>query len=262
MADMMRAAGKVRPEFPAAAEIVLIESSPALREVQARTLSHLSVRWLPRLALVEAGPLFLVANEFFDALPIRQFVRSHGAWHERMVIADGDSLRLALAPGRAPVEIGDAAEGCVIERNPAAAALMGDIAARITRNGGLALVIDYGHADSGTGDTLQAVRAHRFTDVLAEPGEADLTAHVDFGALKHAAMSENAAIHGPVTQGAFLTTLGITARAERLRQATPDKTDEIDASLRRLTAPEEMGTLFKVMAVTAAGAPAPPGFSC
>jgi NADH dehydrogenase [ubiquinone] 1 alpha subcomplex assembly factor 7 len=267
MADMIRAAAKVRPEFVAAAEIVLIESSPALREVQARTLSHLPVRWLPGLELVEAGPLFLVANEFFDALPIRQFVRSEAGWHERMVVGNGDRLTFAIAPGTVPTEIlahgiAGAGEGSLVETSPAAVAFMRDIAARIARDGGLALIIDYGHAETATGDTLQALRANRYTDVLADPGEADLTAHVDFAALKLAAGAEGAASYGPVTQGSFLGALGIGARAERLKQAAPDQAGDVDAALKRLTAPEEMGTLFKALAVTAPGAPPLPGFPC
>jgi NADH dehydrogenase [ubiquinone] 1 alpha subcomplex assembly factor 7 len=267
MADMMRAAAGVAPGFAAAAEIVLVETSPALRDVQARTLSRLRVRWATSLPETDGAPLFLVANEFFDALPIRQFVRARSGWHERMVAADGDRLCFAATPEPVPQaliprDLGDAVQGSVFETNPAAESLMREIAARAAEGGGLALVIDYGHSKSATADTLQAVKAHAYCDVLADPGEADLTAHVDFAALKRAAEAEGADVYGPVTQGAFLHALGIAARAERLKQGSPADGGEIDAALARLTAPGEMGTLFKAMAVAAHGAPPPPGFPC
>jgi NADH dehydrogenase [ubiquinone] 1 alpha subcomplex assembly factor 7 len=267
MADMMRAAAKVAPAFVSAAEIVLVETSPALREVQARTLSQLRVRWTTTLPETVGAPLFLVANEFVDALPIRQFVRSRSGWHERMVSGDGERLRFAATPEPVPEELipsdlRNAAEGSVFETNPAARSLMREIAARIAQGGGLALLIDYGHSESATGDTLQAVKAHSYCDVLADPGEADLTAHVDFAALKREAEAESVAVCGPMSQGAFLDALGIAARAERLKLTSPTHGDEIDAALARLTAQGGMGALFKAMAVTARSAPPPPGFPC
>jgi NADH dehydrogenase [ubiquinone] 1 alpha subcomplex assembly factor 7 len=265
MADILRSAAKVEPEFPPAAEIVLVETSPALRTVQASTLSHLSVRWTSGLEERKDLPLYLVANEFFDALPVRQLVKSRRGWHERMVAAEGDRLAFALTPdplppNMIPEHLREAAEGSVFEHSAASASLMRSIAGQIEKSGGIALLIDYGHGLSEIGDTLQAVQANRYADLLAEPGAADLTAHVDFATLREIAVDEHAAVWGPVTQGTFLGALGIGLRGQRLKQAAPDRAAEIDAALARLTEPDQMGTLFKVMAVTAADAPAPAGF--
>jgi NADH dehydrogenase [ubiquinone] 1 alpha subcomplex assembly factor 7 len=149
----------------------------------------------------------------------------------------------------------------VFETSPASQSLPREIGRRIAQSGGVALIVDYGHRESGLGDTFQAVRAHRYTDPLAEPGEADLTFHVDFAALATAARDEGASVSGPVTQAAFLEALGIAARAERLKAAAPQHAAETDAAIDRLTNPAQMGMLFKVMALASPGAPPPPGFS-
>jgi SAM-dependent MidA family methyltransferase len=261
MADILRTASKVRPDFLSAAKLTLVETSPRLRDAQVRTLAGFRVSWADRIGDVGEGvPLFLVANEFFDALPIRQFMAGARGWHERRIAADGDTLSFVLAPeALTPAEsLPNGEPGAVFERNAAAESVMTEIAARIARDGGVALVIDYGH-EGGFGDTLQAMREGRFADVLAEPGTADLTAHVDFTALKRAAGPANVA--GPVTQARFLEALGIHLRAERLKRLRPELADEIGAAVDRLTQASQMGTLFKAMALSQRDSPRLPGFA-
>jgi NADH dehydrogenase [ubiquinone] 1 alpha subcomplex assembly factor 7 len=268
MADALRAAGKVRPDFVAAAQIVLVEMSPSLRAIQARTLENHEVQWAATLGEVpNDAPLFLVANEFFDALPARQFIRSTQGWHERLVSADGEALVFAATPDTVPqafisAPLRDASVGAVFETSPASQSLAQEIGQRIARQDGLALIIDYGHAMSALGDTFQAVKAHAYADPLAEPGDADLTFHVDFAALSQAARSEKAYVFGPIGQGEFLDALGIRLRAERLKRAAPERSAEVDAAIDRLTNPAQMGTLFKAMAICEAPSPGVPGFPC
>jgi NADH dehydrogenase [ubiquinone] 1 alpha subcomplex assembly factor 7 len=267
MADMMRAAAKSRPQFVDAARIVLVETSPALRAIQERTLASLRVHWAAQLEdIPPGGPLFLIANEFFDALPIRQFVKAERGWHEQMVVSRDDDLSFALTPDTVPESvIPDAARhaptGSFFEINAAATAIVHETARRIADAGGLALIIDYGHAETASGNTLQAVKANAYCDPLAEPGEADLTAHVDFAALAAAAESAGARVLGPVAQGTFLEALGLRARADRLKRDNAEKAAEIDAAVARLTAPQQMGTLFKALAVYEANGPATDGFT-
>jgi NADH dehydrogenase [ubiquinone] 1 alpha subcomplex assembly factor 7 len=265
MADILRAA-RIRAAFIAGAQITLVETSPVLRAAQGETLADRSVTWRESLSEVPKDlPLFLVANEFFDALPIHQFIRKQARWHERMIRADGDALVFVAAPetvpdSAVPAQFREGPDGAMFETSPASQAIAQDIAHRIAQTGGVALIIDYGHAPSALGDTFQAVKAHRYADPLAEPGEADLTAHVDFGALAAAAREQHAQVSGPVTQAAFLAALGIHLRAERLKHASPEKASEVDAALDRLTKPAQMGTLFKVMAITAPSAAPPLAF--
>lgn len=257
MADLLRAA-RVRPGFLAAAHVTLVETSPALRARQAAALAGAErLDWTEAFESVAAdAPLYLVANEFFDALPIRQFARVEGRWHERFVgLDDGGAFRFLLSPALAPAE--SAGGDGIVEVNEPARAVAAAIGARLNRHGGLALAIDYGHARSAPGDTLQAVKAHRFADPLAEPGEADLTAHVDFVALARAA---GATAHGPLTQGDWLRALGIEARAAALARARPDRAETLASGLARLIDPSGMGTLFKAMALTGPGGPLPAGF--
>lgn len=252
MADMLRVANRA-PEFMRGASVHLVETSPALRAKQAATLakSGMIAEWHDRFSDVSDGPLLLVANEFFDALPARQFVRASGEWRERVVgIAPDGRLSLGVGPGR--LSDGPAApDGAIFETSPAREAVMAEIALRLARHGGAALIIDYGHAESAPGDTFQAVRGHGHADPLADPGEADLTSHVDFAALCRTTEAAGAAAHGPIDQGEFLLALGLAERAERLAAAA-DETGraEIRAALHRLASPEEMGSLFKVLAVT------------
>jgi len=243
----MRAAGLTPP-------VELVETSPTLRARQAERLA--AVRWHDDVAtLPETGPLLVVANEFFDALPARQLVRAGDGWHERVVDVEGDRFVPKAGrpvPGSAiPAHVREAPEGSILEVSPAAAAIVRQLAQRLVRQGGVALIVDYGHAHTAAGDTLQAVRGHRYADPWMEPGENDLTVHVDFEALAAAAEAEGVRVLGPVAQGAWLTALGIDARAAALASTAPARAGEIEAAHARLTAPEQMGALFKVMALAA-----------
>lgn len=262
MADIWRAT-KIVPGFHDAARIVLVEMSPVLRAIQSGTLAKAGAqaRHVATLADVPDGPLWLVANEFFDALPIRQFVKTQTGWHARLIGLDGaGQLSFGLAPAPDPAIAIDAPEGSIVEVMTAGLSFMKDLAVRIARDRGLALILDYGHSESGTGDTLQAMRQHGFVDVLHEPGDCDLTAHVDFAALARVARSAHCAVLGPVPQGDFLRALGIEQRAERLKLNARDPAG-IDAAFARLTdmQPRGMGQLFKALAIVQQGAPAPAG---
>jgi len=262
MADLLRAA-RVLPEFRDALDLHLVEVSPALRALQAQSLEGVPAAWHDSLAEVPEGrPLLVVANEFFDALPVRQFERTPEGWRERLVglAPEGDALAFGLSPPAThaeallPEALRGAGPGAVAEVAPAALSLAAEIGRRLATDGGAALIVDYGYAVPDGRPTLQALRRHAAQDVLAEPGLADLTAHVDFGALGRAAREAGAEAWGPVTQGDFLEALGITARAERLAAgADPEQAAEIRAARRRLTAREEMGALFKVLGLAAPG---------
>jgi len=262
MADALRAA-RVAPEFRDGLEIVLVEASPALRAQQEQRVP--GARWAQGFGETLADkPLFLIANEFFDALPVRQFVRTAKGWRERMVALDArGALAFALSPVPVPESYlpagrSDAPDGAVCEISPAAEALTAQIARSIAAQGGAALIVDYGYERPGFGETLQAVAGHSFTAILDDPGESDLSAHVDFAALARAAAE--ASVHGPVTQGEMLEDLGIAARFARLAQANPGAADALQSQLTRLTRADEMGTLFKALAILPKHAPRPPGF--
>ncbi len=265
MADALRAAAAL-PGFIAAAQVQLVETSPVLRAAQKQALANAGVTWHDRIADLPPGPAIAIANEFFDALPIRQFQRKDDGWHERMVGLRDEELCLQLSPGVVPSMplpdgVRSAPSDAIFEVSPARTAAISELCQHLVKYGGVALVIDYGHGHSAVGDTLQAMRAHEYVDPLAQPGQADLTAHVDFHALREAGEETGAIVHGPVTQGAFLQQLGIATRADTLRQrATTAQSDAIDAALHRLTGQDQMGQLFKVMGVSAADHPPPPGF--
>ena len=266
MADALRAL-RVAPDFLAALDVHLVESSAVLTARQRQTLANAPrpVAWHTTLDTLPAGPAIILANEFFDALPVRHYVRSAHDWRERRIGLDDDARFVwGLAPEPEAALRAQAAEGAVIEIGAVGARVMALLADRIVREGGVLLVIDYGHARTCLGETLQALHAHRFTDPLATPGEADLTAHVDFAALARAAASAGAAVRGPVSQAFFLEQIGIWQRAATLAgRAGPQGTQDIGTALRRLTAtgsPTAMGTLFKAMAVTRRGAPPLAGF--
>jgi NADH dehydrogenase [ubiquinone] 1 alpha subcomplex assembly factor 7 len=252
MADMLRATRKLAPFRP-----VLVEVSPRLRDVQREALAEHRPLWVERFEDAPAGNFILVANELFDALPVRQFVRLKDGWHERMVGLDpGGGLAFVAAPDRVPIEL-HGAEGEIAERYAAGEALAETVAARVAGSRSAALIVDYGRTGA-LGASLQAVRAHRRVDPLAAPGTADLTAHVDFTALARAAHAGGALPHGPVGQGEFLLRLGIAQRAIALeRRGAKD----VAAALERLTAPEQMGALFKVLAVTPPGVTDLAGFA-
>lgn len=263
MADALRAARGAEAGFAAAVAAGggphLVETSPTLCDAQRARVPdathHEDARDLP------PGPLLLLANEFLDALPVRQFERRGSAWRERWVAGGGRSVLRDPEPGDAPDLPTDAPEGEVREVGEAAGAVVSGLAARAASEGGAALFVDYGPARSGPGDTLQAVRAHAPADPLATPpGEADLTAHVDFAALAAVARAAGAAVHGPVPQGLFLRRLGLTVRAAALAASDPRRGAEHLAAAQRLTAPEAMGRIFKAMAVAHPALPVPPGF--
>ncbi len=268
MADALRAT-RVVPGFHAAVHVGMVETSLRLEATQREALAGVSppVSWHRAIEAVPDGPAIFLANEFFDALPVRHYWRGPGGWHERMV-GLGEEGRLAFGVASEPVEIeaatecGQAEPGQVLEIGHSALRVMDRLAARIAGQGGALLVCDYGHAKSSLGETLQAVRGHAYADPLAAPGEADLTAHVDFAALARAATATGAAAHGPVAQGVFLERLGIFARADALkRNADARQAAAVEAALHRLASPESsMATLFKVLAVTGRDAAMPPGF--
>jgi len=268
MADALRAA-RVAPDFLANIEVELVETSPVLRKLQAQALADAPTRvvWRVDIAETPRAPLFVIANEFFDALPARHFVRSRRGWRERLIGLDAAG---ALSFGLSPYVESDltvaAPDGSVIEMNPVAQRLMEEIAKRIARDGGALLVIDYGYAQTTLGESLQAVARHAYVDPLEAPGEADLTTQVDFAALARAAKAGGAKVLGPTTQGRFLAELGIERRAETLgRRATPAQRGEIYSALRRLVGEgdprQEMGGLFKAMAVIHPSLRGLPGFS-
>jgi SAM-dependent MidA family methyltransferase len=301
MADILRVAELV-PTFRRALRIHLVETSARMREVQARTLAgasgEIEIEWHGGYPAGER-PVLVVANEFFDVLPVRQYVRHAGRWHERRVGLAGDALAFVLSPPLPDVALGPAAtgteairteatrtealvggrdaagdpamaaqpdaaggtamaaqsdaapDGTLVEVSPAAEAIMATIAAEIVRCGGALLLIDYGDDGPRPFGTLQAVRDHARADPLTAPGTADLTAHVDFAHLASIARANGAAVHGPLPQGEFLLRLGLLERAGRLGAGkSPEEQAAIERAVTRLAGPDQMGHLFKVMAVT------------
>ncbi|QFT57451.1 hypothetical protein FIU94_01330 [Sulfitobacter sp. THAF37] len=260
MADILRASARV-PGFAEAAEVVLVEASDTLRAVQARTLAAHAVTPVTTTDALPDQALYLVANEFFDALPIRQFVRDGTGWRERQVGLQEDALVLGLGPAQPQPALKDRLEdtrdGDLVEVCEALSSVLAPVTARIARHGGAALIVDYGDWRT-LGDTWQAVHKHAATDPLKAPGTADLTAHVDFEAIARAAAP---CAHTRVTpQGVFLERLGITQRAQQLaRGLTGPALNSHVAAHRRLTHPQEMGNLFKVIALHRQGEAPPPG---
>ena len=240
-----------------------VEMSTALKELQLAkvpdAIFHADLSTVPM-----DGPMLLVANEFLDALPLRQLIRTSGGWREVVVGVEGE--RFVCLPGARPMDAAvpqsrrGAPEGTLIETCPAAAAVLYETAGRLTDQGGAALFIDYGHIEERTGSTFQAVRAHRKVDPFAEPGEADLTAHVDFATLAQVAQSRDARWLGTVTQGNWLRALGIEGRAEALSQFAPQHREALHSAMHRLTDDDQMGELFKVMGLAAPGWPEGVGF--
>jgi SAM-dependent MidA family methyltransferase len=256
MADILRTAA-VAPEFLADLDVVMIEASPALQQVQAEKLRGLGadLSWQAQFDdHLGDRPLFLIANEFFDALPVRQYVKTERGWCERMVTVLNGGLTFALAPVPVPrtaIPQGREAapDGGVFETSPASTALAEDIARIVAAKGGAALLIDYGYAEAtGFSETLQAVSGHRFADALAEPGQDDISAHVNFAALAEAGKRGGATVFGPVTQGMFLANIGITERAEQLMKANPENSRDLLTAVERLIGNEQMGLLFKALA--------------
>jgi len=266
MADALRATRQV-PGFFDAIDVHLVEVSPALRERQREALGAHDVTWLGNVGQIPEAPMLVIANEFFDALPVRQFEQTAEGWAERLVVLAPDgNLSFALAaPSPAnrvliPTDLRDAPEGTLAEVCPAGLNIAAFLGHRLARQPGAALIVDYGPATPTAGPTLQALRRHRRHEVLEEPGTADLTAHVDFASLAQAAGAAGCAIHGPIGQGAFLEALGIELRAAQLAERAPAAAGAIAAARRRLTDPEQMGELFKVLALTPRELGPPAGF--
>ena len=259
MADALRAV-KILPAFREAISVHLVEKSPTLRAKQRDKLADAAhLEWYEQIEDIPEGPAIILANEFFDALPIHQAVRKESGWHERAIEIDGDdALAFTTAPNPMPrfdvllpPVVRAAPVGAIFEWRPDNEIIT--LARRVRDQGGAALIIDYGHLRSDAGETFQAVARHNYTNPLRNAGLADLTAHVDFQALARAAEDVGARAHGPVEQGAFLKSLGIETRAQALmKNADEDSQKLTTAGLARLTgpSPEGMGSLFKVLGIS------------
>jgi NADH dehydrogenase [ubiquinone] 1 alpha subcomplex assembly factor 7 len=259
-ADALRAMAR----FEFTPPVHFVETSEVLRAKQAAAVPqaafHDSIDDLP-----EDGPLLVVANEFFDALPVRQLIATHAGWRERVVGRDRGT-KFAAMPGSQsmdaviPEAFRNAPVGSIYETSPDATGAMYELAARLATQGGVLLIVDYGYAQPGLGSTLQAVKNHKFADPFADPGDCDLTAHVNFLELGNLARMRNINVSGPTTQGAWLSSLGINQRAAMLADTAPDRAEEIFAARDRLVKGDEMGTLFRVMAVHSTDWASPEGF--
>ncbi len=258
-ADAVRAMAKAGLQ----PRVHLVETSPALRTVQQARLPdaiwHDDVTSLP-----DDAPLLIVANEFFDALPIHQLVRGPDGWHERLVACQ-DTLFLPIRGKAVPdaviaESLRAAPPGSIIETSPASVAIARALAQRVAKQGGAAILIDYGYEGPAIGETLQAVKGHGYANPFDNPGDHDVTAHVDFSTLAAIAGLADARVSGPVAQGDWLQALGLGTRAMALIQSSPGRTEEIEAAWMRLVQPDQMGSLFKAMAFTSLDWPAPAGF--
>jgi NADH dehydrogenase [ubiquinone] 1 alpha subcomplex assembly factor 7 len=264
MQDALRVAARAEG-FLNACHVQLFETNPALKAQQAERLAQYHPYWASEIDAVADDPLLVVANEFFDALPIRQFVKAPDGWHERQVGLRDGRRAFGLSPTpiadeAMPEPVRGAAPGEVYEVSLAAVDAMQRLGKRIASQRGALLAIDYGHAETQTGETLQAVRSHAYADPLDSPGEVDLSAHVDFGALGRVAADLGLRVEPLTTQRDFLGRLGIVERASALAKANPGQLETISAALRRLTDSSEMGTLFKVFCASA-GNLEPVGFA-
>jgi len=262
MQDALRVATRAEG-FENALHLQLYETHPELKAEQAKRLSKYTPYWAGEIDAVSDDPLFVIANEFFDALPIRQFVKGELGWHERQVGLKDDKRVFGLSPtpvpeSAMPEPVRGATLGEVYEANLAAGDVMQRLARIIARQGGAILAVDYGYPRTRTGETLQAVSRHAFADALEASGEADLSAHVDFGALGEAAKAAGLVAHKVTPQGEFLRRLGIFERAEMLMKSNPDQKAAIEASLHRLTDGKQMGDLFKAFVAASPGL-VPPG---
>ncbi|NML10937.1 class I SAM-dependent methyltransferase [Sphingobium sp. AR-3-1] len=248
-----------------APKVHLVETSPALRGRQLALLPH-AVHHDSIDSLPDTGPLLVVANEFFDALPVRQCIRVGDEWRERVVVSREAEGRFLPVPGYRRIESGlpplavEAPEGAILESPIVGAGIAYALAHRIAKQGGAVILIDYGYEGPALGDTLQAVKAHQFADPFTDPGEVDLTTHVDFTVLGNMARQAGLRVHGPVGQGDYLRQLGIDARADQLARTAPARVAEVEAARHRLTDEAEMGTLFKTMAWTHPDWADPAGF--
>lgn len=263
MEDILRATEPV-PGFHEAISVHFVETSPQLRALQAEKVP--TGKWHDDLSTVPDAPTLLVANEFFDALPIHQFEKHEGKWCERRVHSMDGSLGFALTPagpkfGLTQKALHNNPDGSILEVCPAGISVAAAIAERLFRCGGASIILDYGYRKSAVGDTFQALKEHEYCDPFTEPGKADLTAHVAFDQLAEAAAGKGAATFGTAAQGPFLMALGIGQRAQQLAANTDsDGQERILSELKRLTSADEMGTLFKVLALQDPKLAPPPGF--
>lgn len=266
MSDALRAGNGV-PGFIDSISVHMVETSPVLSELQKQALADAGVeaKWYQTLEEVPQGPSIIIGNEFLDALPIRQWVKDGGHWRERCVDVIDNRFEFTLGdqvdPNDIPEVFRQTSDGDIFETSPIAADIIQKISARLCQFGGVAVFIDYGHSATGLGETLQAVKNHGYAEPLEDPGQQDLTAHVDFAAVEKNAREAGARPWGPITQGDLLERLGISARATSLlATATKDQAVELASARQRLTATDEMGRLFKAIAICHPDAPAPPGF--
>lgn len=269
MADILRAA-RVLPDFIAAMQVHFVETSPHLRAAQKQLVPH--AVWHDTLNDLPDMPTLLIANEFFDALPVQQYRKDGDSWRPIEVTAEGDSLVLSAGDKQAtpfsdaltaclPAPLNEALnEAVIVESAAAVEHAMQNVTEHIAKYGGSALIIDYGHAEPASGDSFQALRGHAPVDPLAEPGLADLTAHVNFPLLAHIAQRAGLVAAPIIEQGLFLEALGLSLRAQQLKEISPERTADIESERHRLAAPQEMGALFKVLAVAHEDMPPLAGF--
>lgn len=266
MSDALRAAKGV-PGFIGAVSVHMVETSPALTALQKQALADAGAetQWHQAIEEVPGGPSIIIGNEFLDALPIRQWVKDGDHWRERCVDVIDNLFEFALGdqvdPSDIPEVFRKASDGDIFESSPITNDIIQKISARLCQFGGAAVFIDYGHSATGLGETLQAVKNHGYAKPLRDPGQQDLTAHVNFAAIAQVAREVGARPWGPITQGELLERLGISARATSLlASATKEQAVELASARQRLTAPDGMGRLFKAIAISHPDAPAPPGF--
>ena len=264
MQDALRAASKA-DGFENALHLQLFESNANLKAEQAKRLGKYNPYWADEIDIVSEDPLFVIANEFFDALPIKQFVRADDGWHERLVgLVDGQRAfglsPTPIADAAAPEEARGAAAGEVLELGTSAVDAMQRLARKVALQGGGIIAIDYGYGRTQTGETLQAVKDHGFADPLVAPGEADLSGHVNFGVLAAVAKASGLAVAPLADQGELLLRLGIGERAKALARANPNEAANIARAVERLTSPAQMGTLFKALCAHSPGLK-PAGFA-
>ena len=254
MQDIMRICHK-NHSFMQAVRLNLIETSHKLRDVQKQTLSDYQVDWHSTLSDVQVNaPLIVLGNELLDALPVHQFVYHMDHWHERAIGLNdaGELIIVQTNPSfdpRLTIDNTNLKDGDIVELCPIAQNIIKDVSDMIAEFGGAGLFIDYGYAHSATGDTVQAVKAHKFTDITSSPGECDITAHVNFERLSRVAVQSGVSVETIVTQRDFLRNLGIELRADMLKKQNPEKKDEINSALNRMIGNEEMGSLFKVLGI-------------
>lgn len=266
MSDALRAARGVSG-FIESVSVNMVETSPVLTALQEQALADAAVEshWYQAIEEVPDGPSVIIGNEFLDALPIRQWVKSGDSWQERCIDYVEDQFAFVcgdiIDANGIPAPFRTASDGSIFETSPVSNEIVTSISRRVCAGGGAALLIDYGHDEMGMGDTLQAVKAHEYSDPLRHPGQQDLTAHVAFSTIGKTSVNAGARPWGPIAQGDLLERLGISARATSLlASATKDQAVDLASARQRLTAPDGMGRLFKAIAISHPDAPAPPGF--